>query len=74
MNWGKVIKRTLLVAAGVVVLVTGAAYVIVHTKAFGNFVLEKVIQEAESGTGPRAWRSAACKSTGASWPWISTGW
>ena len=53
MNWGKVIKRTLLVAAGVVVLVTGAAYVIVHTKAFGNFVLEKVIQEAESATGSR---------------------
>ena len=53
MNWGKIITRTLLIAAGVIVLLTGAAYVIVHTKAFSNFVLEKVIQEAESATGSR---------------------
>src|SRR5579884_4058041 len=53
MNWGKIVKRTLLVAAGVIVLLAGAAYVIVHTKAFSNYVLEKVVQEAESATGSR---------------------
>ena len=53
MNWAKVLKRTLLVAAGMVVLLVAAAYVIVHTKAFSNFVLRKTIQEAESATGSR---------------------
>ena len=53
MNWKKTVRTTLFVAIGILVLLAGAADVIVRTRAFNQFVLEKIIQEARATTGAR---------------------
>ena len=59
----------MLVAAGVLLL-AGAAYVIVHTKAFANLCSKKRSRRRKRPPA-RASRSTAWKLTGASWAWIS---
>lgn len=51
MNWAKIAKRILLFGAAVVILVVGAAYIVIHTTAFNRFVLEKVVEQAQEATG-----------------------
>lgn len=51
MSWRKTLRNSLMIAAGVIVLLAAAAYVMVHIAAFNRFVTEKVIEEAEKATG-----------------------
>src|ERR1700676_2077486 len=53
MNWKKTVRTTLFVAIGILVLLAGAADVIVYKRAFNQFVLDKIIQEARTTTGAR---------------------
>jgi translocation and assembly module TamB len=53
MSWKRAIWFTLLLVLGVLVTLAATVYGIVHTKAFVQFVREKVIEQAESATGLR---------------------
>src|ERR1700722_19360677 len=53
MNWAKIAKRTLMIGAAVVLLLVGAAYIIIHTAAFNRFVLQQVVEQAQEATGSR---------------------
>ena len=51
MSWGKTVRNSLVIAAGVLVLLGATVYVTIHTAAFNRFVTEKVIEQAEQATG-----------------------
>ncbi|MGH9689528.1 MAG: translocation/assembly module TamB domain-containing protein [Candidatus Acidiferrales bacterium] len=53
MTWKRIVPFTISAALVIVLVLAGAAYVVVHTKAFNHFVLQKIVQEAQTRTGAR---------------------
>jgi translocation and assembly module TamB len=52
-TWKKRILATVVIGLGLAAALAGAAYVVVHTRAFNRFALAKVIEEAQNATGGR---------------------
>ncbi len=53
MTWKRIVELTVSAALAIVLVLAGAAYVVVHTKNFNHFALQKIIQEAQTRTGAR---------------------
>src|SRR5580704_9460308 len=72
MRWNKTIGWTLGTVVAIATILLGTAYSIAHSRAFNRWVLAKVIQKAEDGTGARLtissmaidWSSLAVDFTG----------
>lgn len=68
MSWKKTIRRTILIVLAMIVILAGAAYVTVHTRAFQRFVLAKATEVAEARTGAQV----EIKSMAIHWAKLST--
>jgi translocation and assembly module TamB len=51
MGWKKHVGRALLVLLGIIVLIAGGGYIVVHTQAFHRFVTRQIIDKTRESTG-----------------------